>query len=195
MSTLPAYVARANVLESEGIWRLDADALELRGGPTAGPDVRLRFPYRDVTGVRLSYAPSRADAARYRCDITLRSGQRLAIVSTHYAGFADFEDRAATYIPFVRELIAKVAAANPRARFRSGKNTAIFIAEHLFLLAMVALLVGVLGLVGAIPLSESTWTKLFIVLGSIPLLIVYFRKNWPRSFHPDASPAEVLPER
>ena len=193
VTTPPSYVARANALEYEAIWRLGPEALELQGGPTAGPDAVMRFPYRDIVGVRLSYAPSRADSARYRCDLTMRSGGKIAILSTHYAGFADFEDRAATYAPLVRALIARVAAANPSARFRSGKNPVTYWAEHLFLLAMVALLVFVLSVTGVAPLSESSWAKLMIVLGSIPLLLVYTRKNWPGRFKPDAVPKDVLP--
>ena len=189
----PTYIARANALEYEAIWRLGPDGLELQGGPTAGPDVVLRFPYRDIVGVRLSYAPSRVDSARYRCDLRMRSGQQLAMLSTHYAGIADFEDRAATYAPFVRALIARVAAANPSARFRSGKNPVTYWVEHLFLLAMVVLLVFVLSMTGFAPLSESSWAKLGIVLGSIPLLLVYTRKNWPSRFMPDTIPKDVLP--
>jgi hypothetical protein len=189
----PTYVARANVLEHEAIWRLTSDALELQGGPTAGPDVVMRFPYRDIVGVRLSYAPSRVDSARYRCDLTMRSGGTIAMLSTHYAGIADFEDRAATYAPFVHTLIAKVAAANPSARFRSGKNPITYWAEHFFLLAMVALLIFVLSITGTMPLSDSSWAKLFIIIGFIPLLIVYTRKNWPNRFKPDAIPSDVLP--
>jgi hypothetical protein len=189
----PTYIARANALEYEAIWRLGPDGLELQGGPTAGPDVVLRFPYRDIIGVRLSYAPSRVDSARYRCDLRMRSGQQLAMLSTHYAGIADFEDRAATYAPFVRALIARVAAANPSARFRSGKNPVTYWMEHLFLLAMVVLLVFVLSMTGFAPLSESSWAKLMIVLGSIPLLLVYTRKNWPSRFTPDTIPKDVLP--
>jgi hypothetical protein len=189
----PTYVARANVLEHEAIWRLTSDALELQGGPTAGPDVVMRFPYRDIVGVRLSYAPSRVDSARYRCDLTMRSGGTIAMLSTNYAGIADFEDRAATYAPFVRTLIAKVAAANPSARFRSGKNPITYWAEHFFLLAMVALLIFVLSITGTMPLSDSSWAKLFIIIGFIPLLIVYTRKNWPNRFKPDAIPSDVLP--
>jgi hypothetical protein len=190
----PSYVARANALEYEATWRLQPDALELQGGPTAGPDVVMRFPYRDITGVRLSYAPSRFDHARYRCDVRMRSGQQVAILSTHYAGIADFEDRAATYGPFVQALIARVAAANPSASFRSGKNPVTYVLEHLFLFAMVVLLVLVLSMVGFAPLSESSWAKLFIILASIPLLVVYTRKNWPSRFKPDAIPNDVLPE-
>jgi hypothetical protein len=78
----PTYVARANVLEHEAIWRLSADALELQGGPTAGPEVVMRFPYPDIVGVRLSYAPSRVDSARYRCDLTILGFVALLIVYT-----------------------------------------------------------------------------------------------------------------
>jgi hypothetical protein len=187
------YIARANALEYEAIWRLGPDALELQGGPTAGPDVVLRFPYRNIVGVRLSYAPSRADSARYRCDLKMRSGQRLAILSTHYAGIADFEDRASTYVPFVRELIARVAGANPSATYRSGKSPLAYWAEHIFLLAAVALLVSVLSMAGFAYVSGSSWVKLAIVLFFIPLLIAYTRKNWPRRFKPDAIPKDVLP--
>ena len=189
----PTYVARANVLEHEAVWRLAPDALELQGGPAAGPDVVMRLPYRDIVGVRLSYAPSRADSARYRCDLTMRSGAALAILSTHYAGFADFEDRAATYAPFVRALIARVAAANPSARYRTGRNPVAYWAEHLFLIAMIALLVFVLSVTGFAPLSESSWAKFAVIIGSIPLLLVYSRKNWPGRFAPDAIPKDVLP--
>jgi hypothetical protein len=189
----PTYVARANVLEYEAIWRLTPDALELQGGPASGPDVVMRLPYRDITGVRLSYAPSRADSARYRCDLTMHTGRRLAILSTHYAGLADFEDRGATYAPFVRALITRVAAANPSAAFGSGRSPAAYWAEHLFLVVMVALLVFVLSVTGFAPLSESSWAKFAVILGFIPLLIVYTRKNWPRRFKPAAIPKDVLP--
>jgi hypothetical protein len=193
VAVLPSYVARANALEYEGTWRLMPDVLELQSGPTAGSDVVRRYPYRDIVGVRLSYAPSRVDSARYRCDLQMRSGQRLAVLSTHYAGIADFEDRAATYSPFVRALIARIAAANPSASFRSGKNPLVYLAEHVFLFAMFALLIFVLSAVGFGPLSESSWLKLVIIIGFIPLLIAYMRKNWPRRFAPEAIPNDALP--
>lgn len=189
----PSYVARANALEYEAIWRLQPDALELQGGPTAGPDVVLRFPYRDIVGVRLSYAPSRFDHARYRCDLRMRSGQQLAIMSTHYAGIADFQDRAATYGPFARALIARVAGANPSASFRSGKNPVTYLIEHLFLFVMVVVLMFVLSMVGFAYVGDTSWVRLFIILVTIPLLIAYTRKNWPGRFKPDAIPENVLP--
>ena len=189
----PAYVARANALEYEAIWRLGPDGLELQGGPTAGPDVVMRFPYRDIVSIRLSYAPSRINSTRYRCDLRMRSGRQIAILSTHYAGIADFEDRAATYVPLVRALIVRVAAANPAAAFRSGKHPLAYWAEHIFLLAMVVLLVLVLSMTGFAYVGDSAWVKFAIILFFIPLLLAYTRKNWPRGFKPDAVPKDVLP--
>jgi len=187
-----AYIARANVLEYEATWRLGADALELQGGPASTPDAVMRVPYREIVAVRLSYAPSRFDHARYRCDLHMRSGQRLAILSTHYAGIANFEDRGASYAPFVRALIARVAEANPAVRLQSGKNVLVYMAEHVFLIVAFALLVVVLSAFGPSYLSESS-TKLLVVVAAIPVLIAYARKNCPRRFRPDGIPDDVLP--
>jgi hypothetical protein len=122
----------------------------------------------------------RAIAATSRC--ARANGLRFS--PTHYAGVADFEDRAATYAPFVRALIARVATANPVARFRSGGTLAGYWAQHLFLLAMVALLVFVLSEVGVAPLSESSWAKFAVIVGFVPLMIVYSRKNWRADLPP-----------
>jgi hypothetical protein len=190
----PTHVVRANALEFEGTWRLLPDALELQGGPTASADAVACFPYRDMMELRLSYSPSRIDHNRYRSDIRMRSGRRVAVLSTHYAGIADFEDRSATYVPLVRGLVARVAAENPQVKFRSGKRPLVYFAEHLFLLAMVALLVFVLSITGVTYLSDSSWARVAIIVGFIPLLVLYTRKNWPRTFAPDAIPPDVLPE-
>ena len=105
----------------------------------------------------------------------------------------DFEDRAATYVPLVRGLVARVAEANPACRFRSGKGPFVYWAEHIFLLLMVLLIVLVVFLVGGVAFSDLFLVKLGIVLGFIPLMIMYTRKNWPRRFDPAAIPKEAMP--
>jgi hypothetical protein len=194
IASLPTHTVRASLLEHEAVWRLEDDALVLQGGPAADADSVLRFPYREIVRLRLSYEPSRVDGERYRCDLRMRSGQQLVIMSTHYVGFADFENRAASYVPFVRALVARVAQENPAARFRSGKKLVTFWAEHIFLAMMVALLIFVLIAIGTSSLSDSSWSKLWMILGSIPLLIAYTRKNRPRPFKPDAIPQDVMPD-
>ena len=74
----------------------------------------------------------------------MRDGARATLWSTHFAGVADFEDRAATYTPFVRALVARVAAANPACSFRAGTRPLSYWAGQLFLLAMAILAIWVI---------------------------------------------------
>jgi hypothetical protein len=187
----PAYAVRANVFESEAVWRLGPQTLERSEGPDPA-DLR-RISYDAITAIRLSFAPSRFDSVRYRCDVKTKWGSGLAILSTHYVGIGNFEDRGASYTPFVRELIARVAAANPKATFRAGKNPFVYALEHAFLLVAFTFLVLVLFLVGGAGLSDLVWVKLGIIVSFLPLLAAYTWKNWPRRLDPKAIPAEVLP--
>ena len=154
----------------------------------------VRYPYGDIREIRLSFAPTRVDRARYRCDFQLKNGTLVAILSTHYAGFADFEDRGATYAPLVRGLIERVAAANPACKFEAGKRPGAYWGEHIFLFLMVLLLVFVIGGVGGASLSTFVLIKLGILVFYIPVMILYSRKNWPRSFDPEPIPVALIPD-
>jgi hypothetical protein len=180
---------RANVFEAEAAWRLGPDVLERQSG-TGG---RERFPFADIIELYLRFDPTRFDTARHRCDLRLADGRAASLLSTHFVGVAEFEDRAATYVPLVRALVERVASANPSCRFRAGKRPAAYWAEHLFLLAMVVLLVLVLGVVGGLALSTLVLVKLAVIAAFVPVMISYTRKNWPRRFDPRAIPPELLP--
>jgi len=217
MSSL-THASRANVFQREATWCLTADALERRGGePADAPwsahalrfylrllwpwsGIRIdrggpaRFPYREIAEIRLLFDPTRFDAQRHRCDITPRSGTRVSLWSTHYVSVGEFEDRGASYRPFVRALVAHAAAASPACRFRAGKKPLVYWAEQIFLAAMAALLVFVLALVGGSGLSDLVLLKLAIVAAMIPLALRYARKNRPRSFAPGQIPPDLLPE-
>ena len=157
------------------------------------PGGAARFPYAGITELRLSYDPTRFDTRRHRCDVRSASGAGT-LWSTHFAGVADFEDRAATYTPFVRALVAHVAAANPNCAFRAGTRPLAYWAGQLFLLAMAIVAIWVIAMVGGSALSEVTWAKLFVVIGLIPLAFAYARKNRPRRFEPGEIPDDVLPD-
>ena len=211
------HSARADMFQREATWRLGPDALERAGGEPADAPwwahvlrfyLRLivpfairriekggsaRFPYASIKELRICFDPTRFDDTRHRCDVRLADGQKASFYSTHFVSVTDFEDRAATYVPFVRELIARTSAANPACRFRSGKRPFVYWAEHVLLLVMLLLLVLVLGLVGGVALSNLVLVKLGIIATFIPVMIMYTRKNWPRRFDPAAIPAEALP--
>lgn len=215
----PTHASRANVFQREATWRFGADALEREGGePADAPwyahalrfylrllwpwsGIRIdqggaaRFPYGDIAEIRLLFDPTRFDTERHRCDVTLRDGTRAAFWSTHYVSVGEFEDRGGSYRPLVRQLVARVAAANPNCQFRAGKRPLVYWAEQIFLAAMAALLIWVLALVGGSGLSELVLVKLGIVVALIPLALRYARRNRPRAFQPAAVPPDVLPDR
>jgi hypothetical protein len=151
------------------------------------------FPYASIVELRLCFDPTRFDDTRHRCDLRLADRRKASFYSTHFVSVAEFEDRAATYGPLVRALVAQVAAANPTCRFRAGKWSIVYWSEHVVLAAMVALLVFVLALVGGVAITDLFLAKLAVVVAFVPVMIAYTRKNRPRSFEPGAIPADVLP--
>jgi hypothetical protein len=219
MASALSHATRANIFQTEARWHLAPDALVREGGEPAAapwwahalryflrviwpwrgisidPGGPARFPYADVAELRLSFDPTRFDTRRHRCDVTLSGGERGTLWSTHFVGVAEFEDRAATYTPFVRALIARVAAANPNCAFRAGTRPLGYWSGLIFLLVMAIVAVWLLALVGGSAISDVTWTKLFVVIAMIPLALAYARKNRPRRFLPEAIPDDVLPDR
>jgi hypothetical protein len=184
------YRSRGSVLENEAGWTLGPSAL-IRAEAEAAAQ---RLPYRDIVELRLSYDPTRFDTQRFRCDLSLAGGIRAKVLSTSYISIGKFEDRGASYAPFVRELVTRVAQASPDCRFRAGKRPWAYWSQHAFLLAMLLLLAAVLTVyLGALPLPIVVALKLGIVAAYIPIAMLYAKRNWPRGFAPDRIPPEVLP--
>jgi hypothetical protein len=212
------HASRWSVFQREATWRLSGAVLERDGGEPANAGwfpramrifLRIllpwyvipieaggpaRFPCTDIVRLRLRFDPTRFDHERHRCEITMRDGTKASIWSTHYVSIGEFENRAATYTPLVRALVARVAAANPACDFRVGKKGLVFWAEFAFLFAMFTLLVFVLMAFGGYGLSGLVIVKLVIVIGFIPLLLRYMHKNRPGRFKPDAIPDDALPD-
>jgi hypothetical protein len=211
------HSARTDMFQREATWRLGPDALEREGGEPAKapwwahlmrfylrlivpwvvraiePGGKASFPYAAIVELRLCFDPTRVDDTRHRCDIRLADRRQASLYSTHFVSVAEFEDRAATYVPLVRALVTQVAAANRGCRFRAGKRPIVYWTEHVVLAALVALLVFVLALVGGVAITDLFLVKLAVVVAFIPVMIAYTRKNRPRSFDAGAIPDDVLP--
>lgn len=184
----PAYRARRSILEKEATWRLAPDALEqiVDGKPVQG------FLYADIVEIRLSYDPTRFESNRYRCDVRARNGARVVLVSVSYVSPGNFDNRGEIYAPFVRELVARVASANPACGFIAGRPLVNYLASHAFLIAMLLLLLSVLYATGA-PIVGIVALKLGLIVVYVPVIIHYARVNWPRPFEPAAVPEHALP--
>jgi len=212
------HSSRWSVFQREATWRLTPEALEREGGePDKAPLVAriarfvlrfiipwmimkieaggpARFPFADIAEIRLAFEPTRFDAKRHRCDITMRDGTRATIWSTHYVSVGEFEDRGVTYAALARALIARVAAANPSAVFRAGKRPLAYWLQLIFLLLAFSALAYMIMLVGGAAFSGIVIVKLVIIAAFVPLLLRYMHKNRPGRFPADNIPPDVLPE-
>lgn len=112
--TQPTHSVRRHMFSREESYILRADALVVQGGPQ-----EKRIPYGDVASVRLiSYIGD--DGPQEQCTIVTRSDGKLVVRSHHFVSAANFEDRSATYAPFVRDLCRRVDEASESARFVQG---------------------------------------------------------------------------
>ena len=120
----PVYRCRRGAREQDAVWTLRPDGLERAevGGPAQ------KMAYGEVKELRLLYEPARAAPHRFRCDLNSVAGHRVTLTSMSFVAPGAFEDRASSYVPFVRDLVQRVGGAAPpanstRDRHR-GRSTA-----------------------------------------------------------------------
>ncbi len=182
------YSFRKSALEKPQYWQLTDECItmEQEGGRS------VRIPYSWVKSIRLRYlANNRYRTNNYCCSITVPEGT-LDIYSSSYKGFADFSNEAATYVPFVRELVQKVVAANPSCILYSGQKPAVYYGNIVFTIAMVAVLFMVFYYL-PVSMGFSIVVKLMLIGYLSIFLIKSFRVNKPRQFTGTEIPANVLP--
>jgi hypothetical protein len=188
MSDALTYSFRAHAFVKEATWRIEDGMLTCeQQGQT------MRFPLAGATDVRLVFDPARVAYNRFGCNVRFRDGREAVLLNQSYSGFADFEDRSGSYVPFVRALIARIAQANPACRFHAGKPALGYVASLAFLFAIFLLLALVLWVTETVSLSGLVTVKLIIIAAMLPTLYLYVRKNRPRPFEPAAIPDDLLP--
>jgi hypothetical protein len=201
------FATRKSVLEPETIWRLTPDALvreRLEGPPKSiwakiietvwrilfpwgeslgGDKWPDTVPYDQIASIRVRFDPTRVDRVRERCDLVHANGARVSLFSTRYVGFANFEDQAAVYKPFINELTRRTLAVRPQTSIHSGLTWPSYIVQHGFLLAALLALVSILGVAG-FPALGTIWAKIIIALSYVGVLWAYARRNVPRKLNP-----------
>lgn len=181
------FPIRRSILEPERIWRLEDDGLSC-----ASEDGIVQVPYRDIRMIRLQWSATRFDDNRHSCEILGPNGVMPVLVSTHYAGPMQFEDRRAGYVPFIRQLLRRAHAANPQCRFIAGSSGGGYMFNIVALIGAILLFAFVLLLTG-LPLTAIILIKLVLIAVLLPKALRWLRVNQPRDFHPDTPPPEVLP--
>jgi hypothetical protein len=186
----PTYSYKPSLMGAPSQFVLERDAMRWQVSRFSG-----RIRYDQVTYIRLSYRPATMQMHRYLTEIWSPSNPKIQFASTSWRTIAEQERLDAAYTAFVTELHRRIAAAGTKAQFLIGMpqfnywiGVAVFTAA---VGAMAALIVramqlgewGSAGLIGA----------LFLVFGY--QLGLYFRRNLPGRYRPDAIPEQALPRR
>ena len=184
---MATYTYRRSAFESEKAFHLDDASLTIE----EADGTNTKFNYEDISLVRLTYAPGRLRSNNYQCTIESNKGDH-SFASSSFVSFANFRSDPLRYRAFVKELIAKLSAANPEVSLRSGKTRKGYIFSVVIMLALffaIALLIYLMGDY----MSSISWLKFILILLLIPMALSYVMKNRPGVFTADNIPPKLLP--
>lgn len=173
-----AYSFSRSVLEPTRTYSLESGRIVVEGG---GLPARI-YPLTDVRKVHLKYEHTK-QREYYQCFIHTTRG-RISLRHVHYVSFGKFEDRRATYTPFVKAVLAALAPL-PGVQYRAGSMAnfigAIVGAPVMAGLVWICLNAGRLGL------------ALFAAaMGGLAMWMI--PRSRPRRFDPLAPPEDLLPD-
>jgi hypothetical protein len=146
------YRCRAGLFASETTWRLTHEALVREGAPElfVRYDEIRRIRLFGTVGMDMMGGGTIVPAAGV-CSITGKSRRRINLTSTHMLGFGRFEDRSATFEPFVERLIQHAEQASPRVVVITGLPHTLWLLWAVILVLLggvVALAFGMLVAIG-----------------------------------------------
>ena len=176
------------MIDRERVWSLGPDALHWKSEKREG-----HIPYADIRKMRL-IAYANTGGEQYQCAVsTLRQG-KIKIRSHHYVSLGNFEDRTATYAPFIRALLDRVAAASPQAAFRAGGLGYQIMWISVFVLDVSVLVLMGLALLGSADVSLNIMAVLAGMVLILPFIWRQIGRNRGHRFDPAAPPGELIGE-
>ena len=125
----------------------------------------------------------------YCCTLKTKSQGKIKLKNQHYKGFASFEERSRTYVPFVAALHKKLERKN--VTFVKGIGVLFYVVVGLLLLMGLAYLGLAIFL-----FTENWWISLFMLLALAFILfksIPFLKKNKPGTYTVETIPKELLP--
>lgn len=179
---------RSTISGGEREWRVEERALVTRSA--SGNEKRT--PWRDIVSVRLYADPARDRPWRYVFELQPRDRRKITIDNAHALGAREYEDRSATYTPFVRAALKQLAAENPKARALMAETQK----RYFFLMLIGIIAIGALALaLAALPVPDAmqSWAplaKFAVVLLLLPVFWLGILRVIPRGV-----PLHEIPER
>ena len=185
----PALHCRRDEREVAAVWTLGSDALTR----TQADGATQKMVYTEVTELRLLYDPARAAPHRFRCDLNSVAGHRVKLMSKSFIAPGTYEDRAAGYTPFVRELVRRVGATTPQCRFRAGRSPWSFYGGHGLALIGVLITAHLAARFGGLPANAGGTLMIVMALAYAAVAIRSAARRRPRRFTSEAIPSDMLP--
>jgi hypothetical protein len=192
----PTYTLRLSLASEEATYRLGEDALHIT---TTARGTRT-LPFAEIGMVRVYQSPGASifgqiAPAFTRCVIRPRHGRAIVLSSNHFVGLGRFEDRSATFRPFVDTLVARLGSANPEAQLRAGMPPALWwtwvvLLAGVALVTPVFLVIVVQELLAGRALQLPALVSSVVVLGTALSIVSYarvLRRNRPRRLTPSPS--------
>jgi hypothetical protein len=185
----PVYRCRLSLYrKSEDAFRVTDAALAISGG---GRERTIALT--DIRAVRVYESPGLGTFPGFaRCVVWPRRGRAVVLSSNHFVGLGRFEDRSASFRPFVDALVGRIAAANRNTRFVFGMPPALwwFWVALLFAVALLAPL-SLIMIVAALAQGRGIAAQAFVPLGIVFVVFLglfgyirQLRRNRPRRFEP-----------
>ena len=151
------------------------------------------LPLDAVQSVRLTYEPRSIAARAFTTSLTVKGGRPVRFTSVSWKGLTRVDEQGDAYRAFLSALLPAIALANPGARFVAGKPAPVWygvVALAVLAAAGVALFVARAFLAGE---AKAGLFGLAVAAGGVWQAGPFVLRNRPRTFTPDAVPADLLP--
>ena len=184
--TEPTHTVRNSLADKARTFMLGPDALRWSDASGEG-----RLAYEDVRDMRLiAYASPIGET--FQCTLRGRKGDKVKLRSAHYESLNNFEDRTATYAPFIRALAPRIATAAPDAKFIAGSTTLWIVWLVIGVLCLGVVLLLILSLFEGLPPIGAWVIAVGVCIASVPLAWRRMREGSAHSFDPAAPPPELI---
>lgn len=191
------YSYRPSLLGAPWSFRLTAAGLAWQAGRRSG-----LVPYRAIRRVRLSFKPSSMQPKRFLTEIWSEGAPKLELVSCSWKSMVEQERLDKAYSAFVADLHRRIAQAQDQAdgpgpsqvRFEQGRLPLVYWPG---LAAYAGMALGMAFLTVHALRGGATGGAIFIAAFMLFFLWqggVYFRRNKPGVYRPDALPDDLLPK-
>jgi hypothetical protein len=154
---------------------------------------KQEYPLSAIEQIRLSYTPANTARLGFACEIRATDGKTLKFSNLTWRSMVETGRQDEDYAPFVRELVARVARANPKVALISGAPGWKY---RLFQAGAIIIAPALLA-TAALFLWRGAWPVAVLTLGILAWFAFYAReyltRNAPGTFAPQTLPAPVMP--